>query len=502
MRLSFEVIVAASRNRVMGVNGGLPWGMALKQDLARFSKLTRGHVVLMGRKTWDSLPVKPLPDRKHVIITSTPERYTTEYATDRETTRFCRIADFVDAVRALNPESKQCTIFVIGGRQILAHFIGYANTMHLTWVDTSIPIPIPLLNTSTTTTYTLLPRIPGRFTLTQYQQAPPEPGCPRYEFLTYTTTPTGADTPPNNETVYLDLLRDILTYGNARPDRTGTGTVGVFGRQLRFDLTALPILTTKFVAWKSCIRELLWFLRGSTDSRELSREGVRIWQGNSSRAFLDARGLGDLPEGDIGAGYGFQWRHFGAEYGTCEMEYAGQGVDQIEAVVKSLREDPFGRRHVVSAWNPTALSRMALPPCHVLFQFYVDSSASSSTSSSPSSSSSSSSHRLSCHLYQRSVDCFLGLPFNILSYAILTRIVAMRAGLAGVKELIISTGDTHIYSDHIPHVQEQLTRSPCPTPVLDIHPDVATLDWKDISIDHFTMHGYFHHEPIAAKMSV
>jgi len=486
--ISIEVIVAASRNRVMGVNGTLPWGMALKQDLARFSRLTRGQIILMGRKTWDSLPHKPLPDRKHIVITSTPERYNTEFAVHRQSTRFCRITEFVDVVREFNSAAAiPTTLYVIGGRQILDHFIGYAQHLHLTWVDTNIPL-------SEAAEITLLPRIPSsRFALTHYSASPPlpepdppaSPCPPRYEFLTYTALPKGSTSVPNNESVYLDLLRDILTYGSSRPDRTGTGTVGVFARQLRFDLAALPILTTKHVAWKSCLRELLWFLRGSTDARELSREGVRIWQGNSSRAFLDSRGLGDLPEGDIGAGYGFQWRHFGAEYGTCEEDYAGQGVDQIEGVVRSLREDPFGRRHVVSAWNPAALSRMALPPCHVLFQFYVDAR-----------------RRLSCHLYQRSVDCFLGLPFNILSYAILTRIIAMRAGLDGVHELIISTGDTHIYTDHIPQVQEQLTRSPCPAPILEIHPDIATLDWKEMRVDHFSLHGYFHHEPIAAKMSV
>jgi len=488
--LSVEVIVAATRNRVMGVNGALPWGMSLKQDLARFSQMTRGKVVLMGRKTWDSLPHKPLPDRQHVVITSRPEHYSTLYSAHHDTTRFCTMSNFATTARELTGLYK-VHLFVIGGRQILSHFLHYAHRLHITWVD-----QLPESATETT----LLPPIPTHFGLSKYeipeQQDPSSSSSsspsPPFEFLTYTHLDRDAYPPTANEKVYLDLLRNILTYGTERPDRTGTGYVGVVCSPAAFQhLRDDPHPDDEADRpGRVRLRELLWFLRGSTDSRELSRQGVRIWEGNSSRPFLDARGLVDLPEGDIGAGYGFQWRHFGAEYGTCEEDYAGRGVDQIEGVVRSLREDPFGRRHVVSAWNPAALSRTALPPCHVLFQFYVDSASSSS------------SRRLSCHLYQRSVDCFLGLPFNILSYAILTRIIAMRAGLDGVNELIISTGDTHIYTDHLRQVQEQLTRLPCPAPILEIHPDVATLDWKDIGERHFSMHGYFHHEPIAAKMSV
>lgn len=488
--LSVEVVIAASRNRVIGINGALPWGMVLKHDLAHFRDLTKGNILIMGRKTWDSLPTKPLPGRKHIVITTRPDHYNAVHATISDSTRFCKLPDFADVARSFGAFSEtRITAFVIGGQQILTRFMQYAHVLNITWVDLRIPI-------HSSESIAMLPPIPEAFALTGYEavEAVPEStvaaAVPAYEFLVYERNPNLKVL--GNEGVYLNLMREILTYGTDRPDRTGTGTVGVFGRQLRFDISRyVPILTTKFVSWKACLRELLWFLRGSTDSRELSRQGVRIWEGNSSRSFLDSRSLRGLPEGDIGAGYGFQWRHFGAGYRTCEDDYEGEGVDQINNVVRSLREDPFGRRHVISAWNPAAQHLMALPPCHVLFQFYVNSPAHPSLAPT-----------LSCHLYQRSVDCFLGLPFNILSYSLLTHIIARRAGLGGVGELIISTGDTHIYRDHLVKVREQLSRRPYPPPVLEIHPDVATVDLNDLDESHFRLHGYFHHEPIAAKMSV
>lgn len=291
------------------------------------------------------------------------------------------------------------------------------------------------------------------------------------------------------ERAYLNLLERVLNTGKVREDRTCTGTISRFGDQIRFDIReSVPLLTTKFVAWKAVIKELLWFLSGNTNSKALSNQGVRIWDANTTREFLDRRGLTHLPEGDIGAGYGFQWRHFGADYKTCNDKYTGQGADQVQYVLDELKNNPYSRRIFMSAWNPIAMSSMALPPCHVSCQFYVEDDVESGQK------------LLSCHMYQRSVDCFLGLPFNILSYTVLTYILAAKTGMVP-GELIISTGDTHIYKNHVDQVNEQLSREPHPFPTLSLSESVKTKDFAEMTIDDFQIQDYQYHPAIRAPMS-
>jgi thymidylate synthase len=216
-----------------------------------------------------------------------------------------------------------------------------------------------------------------------------------------------------DESEYLLLLKKTLEKGQERNDRTGVGTFSIFGEQLKFDISSsIPLLTTKKIGWKSIIHELLWFLRGDTNANNLKEVGVNIWNGNTTREFLDSRGLTEYPVGDIGAGYGFQWRHSGAEYKTCNDDYTGQGFDQILYIINELKTNPTSRRLYMTAWNPSFLNKMALPPCHVSAQFYVDIDKVTNE------------QYLSCHMYQRSVDEFLGLPYNIFSYAVLTYIFA------------------------------------------------------------------------------
>lgn len=308
----------------------------------------------------------------------------------------------------------------------------------------------------------------------------------------------------SNERVYLGFLRRVREEGRMRTDRTGVGTIGVFGGQMRFRLDGgaggIPLLTTKRMAWKSCIHELLWFLRGDTDARVLQRAGVPIWDGNTSRAFLDSRGLGHLPEGDIGAGYGFQWRHAGAEYRTCEDTYTGEGVDQIAEIERLLREDPFSRRIVLCAWNVRDLGRMALPPCHVLAQFYVDEAGAGAGAGAGAPAGK---RTLSCHMYQRSCDMFLGIPFNIFSYACLTSLLAARAGMEP-GDLVISMGDAHIYQNHLDAVDEQLARDPLPAPrlVLSERARDPNTRWEDLDIGDFVLDAYQCHPAIRAPMAV
>lgn len=261
---------------------------------------------------------------------------------------------------------------------------------------------------------------------------------------------------------YLDLLRRIREHGVLKGDRTGTGTYSVFGHQMRFDLAAgFPLVTTKKVAFRLIAHELLWFLKGSTNIGYLTDNNVHIWD-----EWADENG-------DLGPVYGSQWRSWPAADGGT--------IDQVERVVHSIRTNPDSRRHIVSAWNVAEVDQMALPPCHTMFQFYVAQG------------------KLSCQLYQRSADIFLGVPFNIASYAMLTMMVAQVTGLAP-GEFVHTFGDAHLYVNHIEQADEQLTRLPMPLPTLHINSQVT--DIFGFSIDDFRLDGYRAHPAIKAPIAV
>ncbi len=262
--------------------------------------------------------------------------------------------------------------------------------------------------------------------------------------------------------VYLDLMRHVLAHGHVKTDRTGTGTRSVFGHQMRFDLAAgFPLVTTKKAHVKSIIHELLWFLAGDTNIGYLKDHGVSIWD-----EWADANG-------DLGPVYGYQWRSWPAP--------DGRHIDQISQVLHQLRETPDSRRMIVSAWNPALVEQMALPPCHALFQFYVADG------------------KLSCQLYQRSADIFLGVPFNIASYALLTLMVAQVCGLQP-GEFIHTLGDAHLYSNHLEQAALQLCREPRPLPVMRLNP--AVTDLFAFRFDDFTLEGYDPHPAIRAEVAV
>lgn len=275
---------------------------------------------------------------------------------------------------------------------------------------------------------------------------------------------------PALEQPYLDLLREVLETGVERADRTGVGTRGVFGRQMRFDLgRGFPLLTTKRVHWPSVVTELLWFLRGSTNVRWLQERGCTIWN-----AWADA-------EGELGPVYGKQWRSWSApaEGGGVRV------VDQITQLVTALRTNPYSRRHVVSAWNPADVDDMALPPCHCLFQFHVAPGPDGRG-------------RLSCQLYQRSADLFLGVPFNIASYALLTHMLAQVTGLE-VGDFVHTLGDAHLYLNHLEQAELQLARAPREAPRLRLasRDDLFAFEAADVTLD-----GYAPHPPIRAPVAV
>lgn len=262
--------------------------------------------------------------------------------------------------------------------------------------------------------------------------------------------------------------------------------------QLRFSLRddTFPLLTTKKVFTRGIILELLWFLAGDTDANLLSEQGVKIWDGNGSREYLDKMGFKDRKVGDLGPVYGFQWRHFGAKYKTCDDDYTGQGIDQLKQVIHKLKTNPYDRRIIMSAWNPADFDKMALPPCHIFSQFYVSFPKEGEGSGKP---------RLSCLLYQRSCDMGLGVPFNIASYALLTRMIAKVVDMEP-GEFIHTLGDAHVYKDHIDALKEQITRNPRPFPKLKIKRDVKDID--DFKLTDFEIEDYNPHPRIQMKMSV
>ncbi|EPY53016.1 thymidylate synthase [Schizosaccharomyces cryophilus OY26] len=300
--------------------------------------------------------------------------------------------------------------------------------------------------------------------------------------------------PSHEENQYLDLIRYIMQYGRSRPDRTGTGTHSVFAPpQLRFSLRnqTLPLLTTKRVFLRGVLEELLWFISGDTDANHLTEKGIHIWDGNGSREFLDQRGLNHLRTGDLGPVYGFQWRHFGADYVGCDADYRGKGVDQLAQVIHTLKTNPYDRRIILSAWNPLAIPEMALPPCHIFCQFYVNEPSKPGGKL-----------ELSCMMYQRSADMGLGVPFNIASYSILTHMVAYMCGYEAA-EFIHVMGDCHIYNDHFEALQTQLARTPKSFPTLSFRrgaTDIGEID--QFSIEDFIIEGYEPWGPIKMKMSV
>jgi len=296
---------------------------------------------------------------------------------------------------------------------------------------------------------------------------------------------------------YHDLLTDILENGESKDDRTGVGTISVFGRQLRFNLReGFPAVTTKKLAWKACVGELLWFIEGSSDERRLAEithgdpDGkVTIWTPNALAPYWKPKATF---EGDLGRVYGVQWRHWNKYRVEKDMGPAHKGgtrlavdnieVDQLANLIDGLKNDPNGRRHILSAWNVSELDQMALPPCHVMSQFYVNKKK-----------------ELSCHMYQRSVDVFLGLPFNIASYALLTHLLAQVCDLK-VGELIISTGDTHIYTNHVEQVKEQLSRESYPNPTLSLNKEIKDID--KFTISDIVLTDYKSHGTIKAEMAV
>ena len=508
-----------------------PW--RLPGDMAHFKRVTTEapspetiNAVIMGRKTWDSIPSKfrPLEGRTNVVLTRSATR---EYPEG-----VMVASSLQDAIQQLEQAEHLGHVFIIGGAQVYEEAIqcGLVNKVIYTEID-----HIPLDNCKFDAFFPTLAK--GDWTCQDFRTGDKE-NTPHkqnddqihidtvsgltFKFLEYTRIPKPAEGAHINpeEMQYLELCRDIIENGVSlrdgactlvllfiktllcfiiivfnptsnsfrqikRGDRTGTGTLSKFGTQMRFSLRdgTLPLLTTKRVFWRGVAEELLWFISGNTNGNDLANKDIHIWDGNGSREFLDQRGLGHREVGDLGPVYGFQWRHFGAKYVDMHTDYNGKGVDQLAECIDKIKNNPEDRRIILSAWNPADLNEMALPPCHMFCQFYVDTERG----------------ELSCQMYQRSADMGLGVPFNIASYALLTHMMAQACGLKP-GEFVHTLGDAHVYSNHVEALKEQLTRLPRAFPKIKINPDRKSID--DFVFEDFEVIGYNPQKSIKMTMAV
>ncbi len=476
----FHIIVAYyQHSRGIGLQNQLPWD--LPEDRKWFRAQTLHGILIMGRRTWESLPVRPLPDRINIIVSnsgliSQPYPANVHVCTSLDAA-LQLAASFPSLPRDWTFQPHECMpnhrrpIFVIGGAQLYTEALRHPQCASILATEFHTPVEVCC--------DTFFPDIPF-----PHIRTPPTLVSIRedYDYLLRTVITHEVIDPSHAEHQYLQLIDTILTHGNLRDDRTGTGTFSLFApNQLRFNLReSFPLLTTKRVFWRGVAEELLWFIRGDTNVQSLRDKNIHIWDANGSREFLDARGLAHREEGDLGPVYGFQWRHFGATYRTMHDDYSGQGVDQLRNVIRQIQTNPTDRRIVLTAWNPVDLDQMALPPCHMFCQFYVHNG------------------ELSCQLYQRSADLGLGVPFNIASYALLTCLLAhvchLRPG-----DFIHVMGDAHIYRTHVDALRLQRTRQPLPFPTLSICPNVRDID--EIRFEHLTLHDYRTHPAIPMPMA-
>jgi dihydrofolate reductase/thymidylate synthase len=513
-----RLITAVTKNYGIGYRNQLPWHK-FPIDMNFFKKTTTNHTVLMGHNTFKSMNCKGLPNRNNYIVASDPTKILPTNNNPCYT-----FNNMNDAYSHYNINSANKDMFVIGGAKLYQEclltpsLLNKITTIYMTYVDIDLPTDtsFPYLAAKdfylknviqSGTSAIFLHKNTDSLTDTSTTQTPTSPLSEetKYEILEYAkldkTNQSNKAHGYQGEQGYLDAVMDIIKSGEERSDRTGTGTKALFGLNFRYDLTkGFPLLTTKKMFTRGIIEELLWFLRGETNAKILQDKGVKIWDGNSSREYLDSIGLTQRTEGELGPVYGFMFRHFGAEYSE---KYNGvkpsnndsntdnvTGFDQVQYVLDKIRNNPYDRRIIISLWNPNYFQQQALPACHVLYQFWV--SACPITQQPK---------YLSCSLYQRSGDMGLGIPFNVASASIMTHIFAKLTGLVP-KEFVHTIGDAHVYNNHITAlIQECTERIPRPFPIMQIK-DNNQKTVEDFKASDFQFFGYHPYPAIKMDMAV
>lgn len=489
-------IFAVGQNNEFGADGHLPWGR-LEHDMIHFARVTsrvppnvvdsQENVLLMGKNTWLSIPPerRQFKKRQTVVISSTLENE----LKPGEIIPKLIIDDVENAIVVIDSWTDVRDIYVIGGPTIfqtllvISRLRSRIHSLYLTRVNATFRNATVSYHPDRCLRYFRVHDVKYH----QEHEGVVDGNQVKYTIDRYFHIETAWLTHlcyAHEEYQYLGQVAEIMTTGSIRDDRTHVGTMSLFGRQMRFDLSQghLPLMTTKFTFFRGIAEELLWFISGSTDSKALAAKGVHFWDANGSRANLDKLGFTERREGDLGPVYGFQLRHFGAQYVDCDTDYSDQGVDQLMECIDQLKRDAVSRRHIINLWNAADLKKCVLPPCHMFCQFYVDNH-----------------NRLSCLLYQRSGDMGLGVPFNIASYSLLTCMMAQVCGYSR-GEFIHVIGDAHVYLNHIEPLVEQLRREPLPFPILEIEPSVA--DITAFRYEHFKLNDYQHRGRLPMEMAL
>lgn len=492
--MKFNIIFNRDNNNIIGINGELPYH--IKEDLEWFKTITRGHIIVMGYNTWNSIPKKPLINRYNIVITNNhydelssnnirPDKIFRSYQEFLDDILFRKkhLIEFEEECKLIYDSlNENLEIFIIGGSSLYKEAYKHGiNTIYetKTLLSNEWDIDSTIIKSDIT--------IDDNYTRTYHKQSSGNihiyngKGKNRIKHEgNYSYSIYRKNTDINfNEFEYLNLLNSVYIEGNERQSRNSI-VKSIFGGKMTFDLRkGFPLLTTKKMGWKTILRELLWFISGSTDNKLLQDKNVHIWDGNSSKEFMESRGL-NYEEGDLGPIYGFQWRKFGKEYLNCN-DNTGGGVDQLKEMINLIINDPGSRRILMSAWNPPDLHKMALPPCHVLFQIYVEGEF------------------IDGQLYQRSGDMFLGVPFNIASYSFLLHIIGKITNKKP-RFLYHILGDCHIYSDHYKCIENQLIRNTFNSPIIEISDNLTDID--TIKEEYFKIINYNSHPPIKATMVV
>jgi len=464
----FTIIAAVDSKNGIGKDGGIPW--KCPEDLKHFRQTTTGNIVIMGRVTYESIG-KPLLNRINCIISRTMEQPddddTVKVFNDPwDCVRWCQKNHKTTIVIDGKDVKTTREIFVCGGEAIYKWFYNNGLVAHavLTNIvgdyDCDKKLPITLVPTSIThesyirgPIYGVEPNADCTKDCDHCTRV-----CPIYRYRIVNV----------EEWRILSLMKEILTIGNARGDRTGTGTLSLFGKHLEFDLTdnKFPLMTSRRTFLRGLFEEIMFYLRGQTDSKILEAKGVNVWKGNTTREFLDSRGLQHYEVGDMGHTYGFSYRHKGADYKGCNVDYTGQGFDQLTNLIDGIKSNPEGRRHIIDLWEPEHMHKAALPPCLYGFQFYVADGM------------------ISCQMKQRSSDIMTAGGWNVATGALLTIMIASVCGLEPNK-LVWDLGDVHIYNNLIAGAKEQVTRTPPIYPKLflkDAPDDITKFEYANLEL--------------------